>query len=251
VTTLVGEDLFEFGDVDGSGPQVRLQHPLGVEYAEGALFIADTYNHKVKRLELATQSVTTLAGTGEPGIADGKPGQLYEPGGLSVVGNDLYIADTNNHLLRRLALRTGALTTIPVHEAATAEPDEYFPALEMIPVPSQAIAAERNAALAVTVTLPPGHHINREAPNGQSLRVDGASVPLTELSLTDGAITVPLGPLPVGSHEARYTLTLYYCREGNEAACAIRSLQWQIPLIINSTDGSTRIPLAATLAAQE
>lgn len=46
VTTLAGEDLFAFGDVDGSGATVRLQHPLGVAYADGALLIADTYNHK-------------------------------------------------------------------------------------------------------------------------------------------------------------------------------------------------------------
>lgn len=251
VTTLVGEDLFEFGDVDGSGARVRLQHPLGVEYANGALLIADTYNHKIKRLDLATQSVTTLAGTGEPGAADGSPGQLYEPGGLSVAGGDCYIADTNNHLLRRLDLTTGALTTIPMREAAMAEPDEYFPALETFPVPAQAIAANAPAALAITVTLPPGHHINTEAPNGQSLRIDGAPVPLPAPSLVDGMTTVPLGPLPAGSHEARYTLTLYYCREGNEAACAIRSLQWHVPLAVDGADGPARIPLAATLAAQE
>ena len=136
VTTLVGEDLFEFGDVDGSGAQVRLQHPLGVAYADGALLIADTYNHKIKRLDLATLSVTTLAGTGEHGAADGSPGQLYEPGGLSAAGNDVYIADTNNHLLRRLDRTTGALTTIPVHETADIGADEYFPALETIIVPA-------------------------------------------------------------------------------------------------------------------
>jgi thiol-disulfide isomerase/thioredoxin len=252
VTTLVGEDLFEFGDVDGSGAHARLQHPLGVDYADGALLIADTYNHKIKRLDLATQTVTTIAGTGEPGTADGHPGQLYEPGGLSASGNDLYIADTNNHLPRRLDLATGMLTTIPVREATeTAEAEEFFPALEAIAVPVQAITADVPATLAVTLALPPEHHINNEAPNGQSLRVDGIPAPLPAPSLADGTITVPLGPLAEGEHEARYTLTLYYCREGNEAACTIRSLQWRIPLAVNGAGGTSRIPLTATLAAQE
>jgi len=251
VTTLVGEDLFEFGDVDGSGAGVRLQHPLGVAYADGALLIADTYNHKIKRLDLATQTITTIAGTGAPGMADGTPGQLSEPGGLGASGTDLYIADTNNHLLRRLDLTTGVLATIPVREEAAAEADEFFPALETITVAEQHIAANTPAALAVTLVLPPGHHINTEAPNGHSLRVDGAPVPLPAPSLADGAITVPLGPLPAGRHAARYIATLYYCREGNEATCAITSLQWQIPLVATGTNGAACIPLTATLTAQE
>jgi len=138
-----------------------------------------------------------------------------------------------------------------VHEAATiAEADEFFPALETIAVPVQTVTANAPAVLAVTLTLPPEHHINTDAPNGQSLRVDGASVSLPALSLGNGTIIVPLGSLPEGQHEARYTLTLYYCREGNEAACAIRSLQWRVPLAVNGTDGVVRIPLTAALAEQ-
>ena len=251
VTTLVGEDLFEFGDVDGSGAQVRLQHPLGVAYADGALLIADTYNHKIKRLDLATRAVTTVAGTGAHGAADGSPGQLYEPGGLSVAGNDLYIADTNNHLLRRLDRTTGALTTISVHEAADVGTDEYFPGLEIVPIAAQTVAAHMPVALAVTIALPPEHHINSDAPNSQSLRVDGVSVSLPAPTLNDATSTVPLGPFTAGAHEVRYTLTLYYCREGNEAACAIRSLQWRITFHAVDGDGTVEIPLTATLAAQE
>ncbi|HVG18094.1 MAG TPA: thioredoxin-like domain-containing protein, partial [Blastocatellia bacterium] len=50
VETVVGEGLFDFGDRDGRGSQVRLQHPLGVVYHEGALYVADTYNNKIKRI---------------------------------------------------------------------------------------------------------------------------------------------------------------------------------------------------------
>ncbi len=262
VTTLVGEDLFEFGDVDGSGARVRLQHPLGVAYADGALLIADTYNHKIKRLDLRTGSVTTLAGTGEPGSADGSPGALAEPGGLSVDGGSVYIADTNNHLLRRLDLATGALTTIPIRDAdatemqagkpATTEEEEFFPNLAApITVPPQEIAANVPASLAVTVRLPPDHHINTDAPNSHALRVDGAAVSLPALILDGGTLTVPLGSLLEGARSARYTLTLYYCTEGNEATCAIQSVQWQIPLNANSTAHAPTIALTATFATQD
>ena len=51
VTTIAGGDLFEFGDKDGNGDAVRLQHPLGVAAHDGRVFIADTYNHKIKVLD--------------------------------------------------------------------------------------------------------------------------------------------------------------------------------------------------------
>jgi NHL repeat len=57
VRTLVGGDLFEFGDVDASGDAVRLQHPLGVAaFPDGRVAIADTYNHKIKVLDPQTGS---------------------------------------------------------------------------------------------------------------------------------------------------------------------------------------------------
>src|SRR5512132_3885249 len=60
VETLVGGDLFDFGDVDASGNAVRLQHPLGVVADEGKVLIADTYNHKIKKLDPKTRDVKTL-----------------------------------------------------------------------------------------------------------------------------------------------------------------------------------------------
>src|SRR5262249_21331117 len=51
VKTIVGQGLFEFGDVDGVGDKVRLQHALGVAYADGKLYVADTYNSKIKVID--------------------------------------------------------------------------------------------------------------------------------------------------------------------------------------------------------
>src|SRR5918993_3228426 len=107
VLTLAGGDLFEFGDTDGVGDAVRLQHPLGVVAVDGAVFIADTYNHKIKRLDAARGAVKTFAGTGRPGQTDGASPSFYEPGGLSYAGGKLYVADTNNHAVRVVDARTG------------------------------------------------------------------------------------------------------------------------------------------------
>jgi DNA-binding beta-propeller fold protein YncE len=100
LTTIAGGDLFEFGDQDGNGDAVRLQHPLGVAARDGRIFIADTYNHKIKMLDPSTRKVTTFAAG------------FDEPGGLSIAGNTLYVADTNNHAIRTVDLTTGRVETL-------------------------------------------------------------------------------------------------------------------------------------------
>jgi thiol-disulfide isomerase/thioredoxin len=114
VRTLCGGDLFEFGDQDGAGDDVRLQHPLGVAMHAGRVVVADTYNHKIKLLDPETGRVWTLAGSGRPGHRDGagKKAAFYEPGGVSVAGDTIYVADTNNHAVRAVDARTGVVRTV-------------------------------------------------------------------------------------------------------------------------------------------
>lgn len=114
VETIVGMGLFEFGDVDGAGGLVRLQHPLGVCWYEGELYVADTYNHKIKRIQPQARRSTTWLGSGEPGLADGTgvSVRFHEPSGLSALGGKLYIADTNNHAVRVAEIATGEVRTL-------------------------------------------------------------------------------------------------------------------------------------------
>ena len=107
-------DLFDFGDRDGNGDAVRLQHPLGLTRAGGVLFIADTYNHKIKTLNPVTGDVRTFAGSGVEGHEDGAAAvaTFYEPGGLSATSDALFVADTNNHAIRRVRLTDGRVETL-------------------------------------------------------------------------------------------------------------------------------------------
>ena len=116
VNTLVGRGLFEFGDRDGTGREARLQHPLGVDARDGTVYVADTYNHKLKRIGADTRVAAALAGTGSPGLKDGPAGeaQFYEPGGVSLLDGHLYVADTNNHAVRVLDLDAEVVTTLQV-----------------------------------------------------------------------------------------------------------------------------------------
>jgi sugar lactone lactonase YvrE len=114
VETIVGLDLFTFGDVDGVGDRVRLQHTQGIDALGGTLYIADTYNNKIKKISPDARESTTLLGSGRAGHRNG-PGELaefHEPGGLSIASGLLYVADTNNHVVRVADLDTGEVTTL-------------------------------------------------------------------------------------------------------------------------------------------
>jgi hypothetical protein len=117
VRTICGSgELFEFGDRDGQKSQVRLQHCLGVEYTQNYLWVADTYNHKIKRVDPTTGSCQTLLGNGKAGHRDGQSheAEFAEPSGVSAIAARLYIADTNNHAIRCVDLGTLEVTTLNV-----------------------------------------------------------------------------------------------------------------------------------------
>ena len=104
--TYVGTGLFDFGDKDGRGKEAVLQHPLGVHHADGAVFIADSYNHKIKVLDLATQEVLTVDASADIVCDDATCTRLWEPAGVLCLGKTLYVSDTNNHRILKIDLDT-------------------------------------------------------------------------------------------------------------------------------------------------
>jgi sugar lactone lactonase YvrE len=112
VRTLFGRGLFEFGDIDGPGSKALFQHCQGValrtENGATVAYVADTYNHRIKRLTTGPgePTVATFAGTGTAGSDDGPAAQATfdEPAGLAVLGDSLYVADTDNHAIRVIDL---------------------------------------------------------------------------------------------------------------------------------------------------
>ena len=100
-------DLFTFGLVDGVGENARFQHPLGVALAgPDRLFVADTFNGVVRVIDPATRKVETYIGSGKRDPGDEKNIGFYEPGGLSVGADTLYVADTNHHRIVAVDLKT-------------------------------------------------------------------------------------------------------------------------------------------------
>ena len=94
VRTIVGSGLFDFGDNDGTAQKAVLQHPIGIFYTENKVYIADTYNGKIKVLDLEKNTVKTIISG------------LSEPNDILLIGNYLYISDTNNHQILRVNIKT-------------------------------------------------------------------------------------------------------------------------------------------------
>jgi len=118
VQTLIGRHLFIFGDRDGLGQdggersetEARMQHAIGVTYHNGKVYLADTYNNKVKEYDLRTRRLTTLVG-GKP-LGWFSPTIFNEPCGVSYADGKLFVADTNAHRIRVVDLKTKAVSTL-------------------------------------------------------------------------------------------------------------------------------------------
>jgi thiol-disulfide isomerase/thioredoxin len=112
--TICGQgQLFAFGDHDGVGFDAQLQHCSGVAFANRCLWLADTYNHKLKQIDPATRTCRSIAG-GKAGFEDGigMAARFSEPSGVAYASDRLYIADTNNHAIRCLNLASLEVTTL-------------------------------------------------------------------------------------------------------------------------------------------
>jgi sugar lactone lactonase YvrE len=120
VRTLVGRGLFTFGDVDGEAERVRLQHALGVVWHEGKLYVADTYNSKLKVLDPEKRTCQTFMG----GEAEGwLAGPIFaEPAGISYADGKLYVADTNAHRIRVVDLATRYVSTLKLQGVEAPKP---------------------------------------------------------------------------------------------------------------------------------
>ena len=108
INTVAGTGEMGFSGDGGAATAAQLNYPLDIEVEGGWLYIADTDNHRVRGVDLATGLITTLAGTGEIGSEgdEGSPldAQLYSPSGVEVDEDGaLYIADYGNHRIRRVA----------------------------------------------------------------------------------------------------------------------------------------------------
>ena len=118
ITTVAGNGSFGFSGDGGFAIDASLNDPIGVAVdSAGNLFIADTFNQRIRRVDAATGIITTVAGNGTFGFnGDGglaTNAWMRDPVGVAVdsAGN-LFITDQNNQRIRRLDAATGTMSTV-------------------------------------------------------------------------------------------------------------------------------------------
>jgi len=115
ITTVAGTGVAGFSGDGSPATAAQLSAPQQLAVGSGSLYIADTSNNRVRRVDLATGTITTFAGTGTSGFSgDGGPAtaaQLSYPVGLAIGSGNLYISDQNNYRVRKVDLVTGIITT--------------------------------------------------------------------------------------------------------------------------------------------
>jgi sugar lactone lactonase YvrE len=239
LNTIVGTGLFDFGDVDGRGDEVRLQHPLGVVYDEGLLYVADTYNSKIKQIFPDTRESVTLAGSGEAGWHDGDEALFDEPGGLSLAGDTLYVADTNNHVVRLVNVSTGESSTLVLADPQgllTRQPAGE-PYSGKVVTLDEVQVAPGEGAIELRLTLPAGYKLNDRAPFSMEWQSDGEAINF-DPGLANQSIVAPQLPISVpatfaaGASSLTGDLVIYYCEQEAQALCLIERVRLTVPVTV-------------------
>lgn len=263
VGTIVGKGLFDFGDVDGSGDKVRLQHPLGVVWLNGRLYVADTYNHKIKMIDLRNADngnnapvfeTRTLAGTRERGIRDGdrKQAQFNEPGGITAISNALFVADTNNHLIRRIDLDSGRVSTVDLKglEILTRHATRKFRGRQVDAL-KQTIAPGKSS-ISLSFILPEGYKYNAGAPFYLAYRTENDKIVKITDTETARNFNEPKFPfeIPLQAEAGETTATIdaiiYFCNDEKEKVCLVDKIRVNVPLEIKAgAPGMAKVEVAA------
>jgi DNA-binding beta-propeller fold protein YncE/thioredoxin-related protein len=244
--TIVGTGLFDFGDIDGQGDTVRLQHPLGIAFHEGRLYVADTYNSKIKRVDPATRESITFLGGSPSGWRDGRQALFDEPGGVSIGQGKLYIADTNNHVIRVADLQTGLVETLVLVDMAgmlTRQPAGTLYTGRTVTLEPQIVAAG-SGTIRLNVLLPAGYKLNDLAPFTAEWTSSGDQIQILDEATSQHLIR-PVFPLAVaasfqpGTGQLTGDLVIYYCDEEAESLCFIDRVRLVVPVTVTDEGAST------------
>ncbi|MGA9098215.1 MAG: thioredoxin-like domain-containing protein [Methanotrichaceae archaeon] len=240
VTTLIGKGLFIFGDIDGPFSSARLQHPIGVHYHDNALYVADSYNHKIKKIDLGQRVVTTLAGTGSMGRKDGDAlsAGLNEPNDVAVLDGIFYIADTNNHAIRVCNPETGSVSTISFE---TSEKQQKEKAIELT---ERSILPE-SKGIYFQLMLPEGYHWNEDADQqvstiSENPNIIAVSAPKRQDN-DSFSYYIPIEINNEGSARLKIEIVGYYC--DRESQCCFKPIEFNLPLRIerNASPGDITV----------
>ncbi len=255
VQTVVGVGLFGFGDVDGTGAHVRLQHCLGLAFGGGKLYVADTYNNRIKTCDPAHKSVHAFVGSHAPGTKD-DPAHFDEPGGLSVAGDELYVADTNNHAIRVVSLKTKKVRTLDISsiKAPVVKQVPTFANATAVDVPAAQVAPGKSFTITIKPTLEKGYELNEQAPLTYLVETPDKPLALSNENPTTGGkidpphspftVKVPLAETPKDGETLKVKVSLKAMVCLPNSLCTVKSFTWTVPVTF-SAGGASDVKIGA------
>jgi len=113
VKTIAGQPGTD-GKADGPPAKSAFNRPRGVATDGKFVYVSDTGNDIIRKIDLSSMTTSTLAGTGEEGDKDGAgtEAQFNNPGAMATDGTTLYVLDADNHAVRKIEAATGAVTKL-------------------------------------------------------------------------------------------------------------------------------------------
>ncbi|MEZ6122047.1 MAG: thioredoxin-like domain-containing protein [Planctomycetaceae bacterium] len=255
-----GESLFAFGDTDGQGARARFQHPLGVAFHDHALYVADAYNHKIRKVDVNSGDVTTWMGTGLAGKSIRDDGaELNEPAGLAVANGTLFIADTNNHRILKVSLDSKQASELtisglqpPVMQTGDRSSSSWENAASL---PDVTIIPDQPLNVTVLLKVPDGHQLNSLAPvTWEVVTLDGDSICADDAVGRDEAVVegdaaafqVPLSGV-VGTATLGLRMSFGYCSTESGKLCRLATGEWKVSVTTaaDSEPGQLNLTFAA------
>jgi DNA-binding beta-propeller fold protein YncE len=238
VSTIVGKGLFEFGDVNGGIGKVRLQHPMGLAAHDGLLYVADTYNSKIKTIDPVSRTSTTFAGSGNKALANGgfDHAAFNEPSGVAWLNGKLYVADTNNHQVRVLDPAAKTVSSLPIRDLDTLVTHQIKRFSGRIVNLGEQTVNPAGSELSVEMSLPTGYKLNPDAPfflQWQSFARSGEQSP-SKLERRDRTqpqlpVRLPIPSLTASTLISIQTVT-YYCID-TAAGCYVDPIEARVTLV--------------------
>ncbi len=243
--------LFIFGDKDGEKDDVLLQHAIGIAYHDKQLFICDTYNNKIKIVNAETGETKTLAGTGKPGNDDAAA-TFDEPAGIAYANGMLFVADTNNHLIRTVDPKSGKVSTLTIEGLQPPKPSApkgkiQFPKAKIVKVSAKAKSVGNQITYSVKLNWPKGWKTNDMAPFGYYVyfpdatgALDRANVSTKKIALAkpSNEFEIVLPAKANGRDSVRIEMPYYYCQVGDAGVCKIGYVAFEVDVTI-AEDGAT------------
>ena len=199
-SVLAGTGQTGYSGDGGKAIQATMFDPHGIVItARQQMYVADTRNHTVRRIDLKTGFISTMAGTGKAGYSgDGGPATKAQFDGTFAIdvdpsGDSLYIADLGNRRVRKIDLRSGIVTTI-AGNGEKGVPEDGADAAASPLVDPRAVAADSKGNVYI---------LER---GGNALRVVDRKGKIRTLT-SRRASSAPLQPMAAASEKAAKTLT--------------------------------------------